>query len=69
MPSGSKQASFGFSVANHAGDEKTGVIENRSEGMAQGITKFATLVNGSRGFRLNVTGNATRERELLKQSL
>ena len=69
LPAGGQRASLGFAVAHGAGNDQIGVIEGCAEGMGDGVTQLAALVDGTRCFGGNVGGDAAGERELLEQFL
>ena len=45
LPCGRQGARFRFAVADHAGDDQTGIVEHGSEGMAERVPQLATFVN------------------------
>src|SRR3984957_9973632 len=69
MPTGSKRAGFGFSVANDATDNQIRVVEGGAIGMGQRITEFAALMNRPRSFRRDMAWNAVRPGKLTEQPL
>ena len=68
VPSGGCRPGLGLAVAHHTGDHQVGVVECRAEGMAQRVAELTTLVDGPRGLRAAVTGDAAGEGELAEQS-
>src|SRR5216117_3763225 len=69
MPTGGERAGLGFAVADDASNEQVRIVERRAESVRQSVTQFAALVNRTRRFRRDVTGNAAGEGELLEQPL
>jgi len=53
-----------LAVINHTGDDQIGIVEYRSEGMAEGVAQLAAFVNRAGIFRRRVAGNASGKREL-----
>src|SRR5213075_3139622 len=62
-------AGLRFAVADDRSHNEIRVVEGRAEGVAERVAEFAALVNGSRRFRRDVTGNAAREGELFEEFL
>ena len=50
VPGGGEGAGLGFAIADDAGDDQIGIIENRAEGMADRVAKLAAFVNRSGAF-------------------
>src|SRR5919199_4191511 len=69
VPSRGKRASFRFPIPYNAANHQVRVIEGSPVSMRNRITQFTAFVDGTRSFRSNVAGNATREGELLEQFL
>ena len=69
VPRGCQRAGLRLAVTDNHGCDQVGVIQHRTEAVRQRITQFTALVDGARGLRSNVAGNAARERELLEQAL
>ena len=69
VPRGCQRAGLRLAVTDNHGCDQVGVIQHRTEAVRQRITQFTALVDGARGLRGNVAGNAARERELLEQAL
>ena len=69
LPRGRQGRRFRLTVADDAGDDQIGIVEGRTEGMAERIAQLAALVNRSRRRRRNVAGDAAGEGELLEQLL
>ncbi len=67
VPSRGRRPGFGLSVAHHTGDHQVGVVECSPEGMAQRVAELTALVDGPRGLRAAVTGDAAGEGELAEQ--
>ena len=67
LPGGGQGAGFRFAVADDACDDQPRIVERGAEGMAQRITEFAALVNGSRRRRRHMARNAAGKRELLEK--
>ena len=45
MPPGGRRACLGLAVTDHAGHKEVGVVERRSERMAQRVAELAALVD------------------------
>ena len=69
MPGGRQRAGLRFAVADDGGHDQVWVVVSGSIGMGERIAQLAAFVNGSRGLRRHVAGNAAGERELLEQPL
>ena len=69
VPGGGQRAGFRLAVAHHAGGNQVGIVKHRAEGVGQGIAQLAALVDGARGLRGHMAGNAAGEGELLEQPL
>ena len=69
LPGGCQGTCFRFTVTNHASDNQVGIVECRSEGMAQGVAQLAAFVNGTRCRRCDVARNPAGEGKLLEQLL
>ena len=64
LPRSLQRAGFRFAVADHRDGQKVGVVEDRAEGVHEGVSEFASLVDGSRGGDGHVGGDAPRSGEL-----
>ena len=69
VPRGCQRAGLRLAVTDNYGCDQVGVIQHRTEAVRQRIPQFTALVDGARGLRGNVAGNAARERKLLEQAL
>jgi len=67
VPGGRQGARFGLSVADDAGDDETGIVERRAEGMTERVPEFATFVDRPRRRRGDVAGDPAGKRELGEQ--
>ena len=67
LPGGRQGARFRFAVADDAGDDQIGIVERRTEGMAERVPQLAAFVNRTRRRRRNMAGNPAGKRELLEQ--
>ena len=67
VPRGGQRAGFGFTVADHAGRDQIGIVEDRAEGVAQRVSQLPAFVNAAGRFRRHVTGDAAGERELAEE--
>ena len=67
VPSGGRRPGLCLTVAHHTGDHQVGIVECGPEGMAQRVAELTALVDGPRGLRAAVTGDAAGEGELAKQ--
>jgi hypothetical protein len=68
VPRRGQRPCLGFPVANDAGDEQIGIVEDGTEGVGQRVTELAALVHRARRLGSVVAGNSTRKRELLEQA-
>jgi len=69
MPCGGQRPGLGLAIADHTGDDQVGVVEHGAEGMAERVTQFTALVDGTRALGRRVAGNAAGKRELSEQLL
>ena len=69
LPAGGQRAGLGLTIADDAGNEQARVVHDRAIGVGQGVTQLATLVDGARGFRSEVGGDAARVGELAEELL
>ena len=69
LPGRRQRPGLGLAVADDAGDDQTGIVERRAEGVAEGIAEFAAFMDraGRRG--RDMARNAAGERKLLEQPL
>ena len=51
MPGRGQRSGLRLAIADHAGDDEPGVVEHRTKGMAQRITKLTAFMYGARTFR------------------
>ena len=69
VPAGGQRSRLGLAVADDAGDDQVGVIEDRAVGVRQCIAQLAAFVDGAGRLRGDVAGNAAGERELGEEPL
>ena len=69
MPGRGQRAGLGLSVADHAGHQQIGVVEGSPVGVREAVAQLPTLVDGAGGLCRHVAGDASRERELLEETL
>jgi len=55
VPGSRSRTSFCLSVADDASDNEVRVVHYRTEGNAESVTELTALVNGSRGFGVDMT--------------
>jgi hypothetical protein len=67
MPGRGKGSGLRFAVADHAGDDKIGIVEDRAEGMAERISQFAAFVDRAGALGRGMAGDAPGKRELQEQ--
>src|ERR1700693_1830985 len=67
MPRRGQRAGFRLAIADDAGDEETGIIEDRPERMTERIAQLAALVDRARALRRCVARNSSRKRKLNKE--
>ena len=53
-------ASLGLTVTNDAFTDQVGLVHDSTEGNAQSVSELTTLVDGSRGLSVDVTGAVVR---------
>ena len=58
MPAGGEWTGFRLAVAHDAGDQEVGIVEGGTVGVRQAIAEFTAFIDGARGLRRHVTGNA-----------
>jgi hypothetical protein len=58
---------FRLAITDDASDDEIGIVEHRSERMAQRIAQFAALVNRAWTLRRSVAGNSSGKRKLDKE--
>jgi hypothetical protein len=68
MPTVCQRAGFGFTVADHAGDEQVRIIKCSTIGVGRAVTQLATLMDRSRNLRRDVTGDPVRPGKLPKKT-
>src|SRR5579875_4154225 len=69
MPARSKRPSLPLTISDHTADKQLRIVKCRSIGVGKRISQLAAFVNRSRRFRRDMTGNASRKRELLEELL
>ena len=69
LPRARQRPRLGLAVADHAGHEQVRVVERGTVGVRERVTELAALVDGARGLRRGVAGDAAGERELAEQRL
>ena len=67
VPGGGEGSGFGFTIADDAGDDQVGIVEDGAEGMREGVAEFAALVDGAGGFGGDVGGDSAGEGELAEE--
>ena len=67
LPGGRQRARFGLAVADDAGDDQPRIVERGAEGVAQRISEFPALVDGTGRRRRDMARNAARKGELLEE--
>ena len=67
LPCGRQRSRFRLAVADDAGDDQIGIVERRSEGMAERVAQLTALVNRPRSRRRDMAGDAAGKGELLEQ--
>ncbi len=67
MPCGGQRTCFRLAVADDAGHDKIGIVEHRSESMAERITQLAPLVDRARAFRRYMAWNSSGKRKLKEE--
>ena len=68
VPGGGQGAGFRLAVTHHAGGDQIGVVKHRAKGVGQGVAQLATLMDGARGLRGHVAGDAAGEGELFEET-
>src|SRR6185437_10056310 len=69
VPARGESAGLRFAIADDAGDDEAGIVEGRAVCVDKRVTQFPSLVNGARGFRGHVAGNAIWPTELAEEAL
>ena len=69
VPGGRQRAGFRLTVADHTGHDQVGIVVRGPVHVRNGVTQFASFVNGSRSLGRHMARDATRERELGEQPL
>src|SRR5207302_4199443 len=67
VPARGESAGLGLAVADHATDERIGIVKHGAVGMQQRISELTAFVDGSWRFRSRVTGYPSRKRKLTEQ--
>src|SRR4030095_11315840 len=60
---------FRLTITDDGGNNLVWIVKCRSVSVRQGISEFATLMNGAGSLRRYVTGNSSGKRKLLKEPL
>ncbi len=68
VPGSSQGAGFRFTIADHTGDNRLGIIESYAVGMGKAVAQLATLMNRARGFGGAVAADTPREGKLFKEA-
>ena len=58
VPGGRERSGLGFAVADYARNDEAGIVESRTVGMRQSVTKLATLMDRARRLGGRMTANA-----------
>ena len=61
VPGGRQRAGFRLTVADHTGHDQVGIVVGSPVRVRNGVTQFASFVNGSRSLGCHVAGDAARE--------
>src|SRR5512143_548952 len=69
MPCCGEGSGLCLAVADHAGSNEIGIVEDSTERMGERIPELSSFVDGPWRLRGSMTRNATRERELLEELL
>ena len=69
LPRGGKRAGLGLTVADDGDSEEARVVHDGAVSVGQGVAQLAALVDGARGLRSVVRGDATGVRELTEELL
>jgi hypothetical protein len=56
MPGSGGRTGFGLAVTNDTGNDKMGIIHDSAKRNTESVAKFSTLMNGSRGFGIDMAG-------------
>ena len=67
VPRGRERPGFGLAVADHAGRDQVGIVEDRAIGMRQRIAEFTAFMNRTRRFGCSMARDAARKAELAEQ--
>ena len=67
LPGGRQRSRFGLAVADDAGDDQPWIVERGAERVAQRISEFAALVDGTGRRGRDVARNAARKGELFEK--
>ena len=68
LPGALQGSGLGLTVADHAGDEQVRMVEGGTEGVDQGVTELAALVDRARSRHADVAGDPARGRELAHEA-
>ena len=69
LPGGGQRGRLGLAVAHHGDREQARVVHHGAEGVGQGVAQLAALVDGTRGLRGEVAGDAAGIGELAEELL
>src|SRR5262249_42599581 len=69
VPSGSERTGLGLTVADDARGDEAGIVEHGAKRMRDRVTELAALMNRARHLGRDMAWNATRKRELAKETL
>ena len=69
MPARRQRSGLRLAVADHAGGDKAGIVEDRAMGVRHRIAELAALMNGPRRLRRHMARNPAGKRELNEETL
>ena len=67
VPGGRQRTGLGFTVADDAGGDQIGIVEDRAERVAQRVAELAAFVDAAGRFRRDVARDAAGKRKLPEQ--